>query len=208
MKRTTVRGAVLGAIATATLILTAACGGNDDMAGMQEHGSGATTGTASAPASGAAYNNADVQFAQMMIVHHRQALEMAAMAETRASDAELKKIATDIKNAQEPEIKTMTTWLTTWNQPTAAPGGHNMPGMAGMPGEMSAEDMAKLEAAKGVEFDREFARMMIAHHNGAVEMARTEQAQGGNAEAKALAATIEKAQTTEVATLQKILDRL
>ncbi|GAA0793379.1 DUF305 domain-containing protein [Spirilliplanes yamanashiensis] len=207
MKRTTVRGAVLGAIATATLLLTAACGG-DDMAGMG-HGSGATTGAApSAPASGAASNNADVQFAQMMIVHHQQALEMAAMAETRASDAELKKIATDIKNAQEPEIQKMTGWLTAWGQPTAAAGGHNMPGMTGMPGEMSEEDMAKLEAAKGVEFDREFARMMIAHHNGAIEMARTEESQGGNAEAKALATEIATAQTAEVATLQKILDRL
>ena len=206
MKRTTVRGAVLGAIATATLLLTAACGG-DDMAGM-EHGSGATTGAPSAPVSGAAFNNADVQFAQMMIVHHQQALEMAAMAETRASDAELKKIATDIKNAQEPEIQKMTGWLTAWGQPTAAAGGHNMPGMTGMPGEMSAEDMAKLEAAKGVEFDREFARMMIAHHNGAIEMARTEQSQGGNAEAKALATEIATSQTAEVATLQKILDRL
>ena len=203
MKRTIVRSALLGAFATTTLLLTA-CGGDDDMAGM-EHGSGATTAASSAPSAGAAFNNADVQFAQMMIVHHQQALEMATLADTRASDAEVKKIATDIKNAQDPEIKTMTAWLTAWGQPTSAPGGHNMPGM---PGEMSEADMKKLEAATGTEFDREFARMMIAHHNGAIEMARQEQSQGTNPDAKALAATIEKAQTAEVAALQKIVDRL
>jgi hypothetical protein len=68
---------------------------------------------------------------------------------------------------------------------------------------MSNQDMAKLEAAKGTAFDRMFAQMMIAHHNGAIAMARDEQAKGANPQAKALAVTIEKTQTAEVATLQQ-----
>jgi uncharacterized protein (DUF305 family) len=77
-----------------------------------------------------------------------------------------------------------------------------------MPGMMSEQDMAKLEAAKGTAFDRMFAQMMIAHHNGAIAMARDEQAKGANPQAKALAVTIEKTQTAEVAKLQQILNRL
>ena len=205
MNGTSVRRALLGSVAIATLALSAACGG-DDMAGM-DHGAGTATGASSAPASSATFNDADVQFAQMMIVHHQEALDMAAMAETKATDPEVKKIAGEIKNAQDPEIKTMTGWLTSWGQPTSMPSGHNMEGMSSMPGSMSEEDMTKLEAATGAEFDREFTRMMIEHHKGAIEMAQ-QQTAGTNPDAKALAATIEKAQTAEVATLQKILDRL
>ena len=206
MNGTSVRRALLGSVAIATLALSAACGG-DDMAGM-DHGAGTTAGASSAPASSATFNDADVQFAQMMIVHHQEALDMAAMAETKATDPEVKKIAGEIKNAQDPEIKTMTGWLTSWGQPTSMPSGHNMEGMSSMPGSMSEEDMTKLEAATGAEFDREFTRMMIEHHKGAIEMAQQQQTAGTNPDAKALAATIEKAQTAEVATLQKILDRL
>jgi uncharacterized protein (DUF305 family) len=92
--------------------------------------------------------------------------------------------------------------------------GGPMPGMSGTagmpstPGIMSDQEMAALRAAKGIDFDRMFARLMIAHHNGAIQMARAEQANGTNPAAKSLAATIEKTQTDEVTTLQKILNRL
>jgi uncharacterized protein (DUF305 family) len=194
-----------GVAMVTTLALAAGCGG-DDMGGMNHGGSGSPSAAAT---SSGTFNDADVQFAQMMIPHHQQAVEMATLAETRASDPEIKQLATQVKAAQDPEIKTMTGWLTAWGQSTAAPGGgHNMPGMTSMPGMMSDEEMAKLEAAKGTEFDRMFAQMMIAHHNGAIQMAKDEQQNGANAEAKALAATIEKTQTDEVAKLQAILDRL
>jgi uncharacterized protein (DUF305 family) len=208
MKCTTVRRALLaGVAALSALVVLAACGGNDDDTGDVNHGGGAAT-RASSPTS-ATFNDADVEFAQMMIPHHRQAVQMAALAETRASGAQIKQLAGQIKAAQDPEITTMTGWLTAWGKPSNMPsGGHNMPGMSSMPGEMSDEDMVKLEAAKGTEFDRMFAKMMIDHHNGAIEMARDEQAQGSDPDAKTLAATIEKTQTAEVSTLQQILDRL
>lgn len=228
MKRTTLRRTALaGAALSAALLVTAACSGGDDMAGM-DHGSGSPAASASASTT-ANFNDADVMFAQMMIPHHQQAVEMADLAPTRASDPELKDLAAKIKAAQDPEIATMKGWLTAWGKPTEAPGGHNghsMPGMSsspghnmsgmnsptpgssGMPGMMSDQEMEELKAAKGTEFDKMFAEMMIAHHNGAIEMAKTEQANGSNPDAKALAAKIAADQAAEVQTLQKILDRL
>jgi uncharacterized protein (DUF305 family) len=202
------RAALVCAAALSALVVLAACGGNDDDAGGMNHGAVASSTAASAPAT-AAFNDADVEFAQMMIPHHKQAVEMAELADTRANDAEVKQLATQIKAAQQPEIDTMTGWLTAWGKPTSMPsGGHNMPGMSSMPGEMSEEDMTKLEAAKGTEFDRMFAQMMSSHHNGAIQMARDEQAEGSNPEATALAAQIEKTQKAEVTKLQQIVDRL
>ncbi len=136
---------------------------------------------------------------------------MADLATTRASDPALNALVAQIKAAQDPEITKMTGWLTGWGQPTVAPSGSSMPGMdmsGVMPGMVSDQDMAKLRAATGVDFDRMFARAMIAHHNGAIQMARDEQNNGANADAKALAAQIVKTQQAEVDTLQKLLDRL
>ena len=62
------------------------------------------------------FNKTDVGFAQDMIPHHRQAVAMADLAETRASDPKVKKLAAQIAGAQDPEIDTMTGWLKDWNQ--------------------------------------------------------------------------------------------
>jgi uncharacterized protein (DUF305 family) len=207
MKRTfTARRAMLAGVATlVALALAAGCGNGDDsgdmngMPGMDDNGTGST------PTSAAAFNAADVSFAQNMMPHHQQAVQMADLAATRANDAELKQLAAAIKAAQDPEIATMTGWLTGWGEPTAPAGGHS--GMS-MPGMMSDDEMAQLQAGSGVDFDRMFARMMIAHHNGAIQMAREQQTGGSNAEAKALAATIERTQAAEVTKLEAILDRL
>jgi uncharacterized protein (DUF305 family) len=192
-----------GVAGVAALMLVAGCGDGGDMSGM-DHGSGATGATA-APASGATFNDADVSFAQNMIPHHRQAVQMAELAASRASDPEIKQLAAQMKAAQDPEIKTLTGWLTAWGRPTEPPRGHDA--MA-MPGMMSDADMTKLAAASGKDFDRMFAEMMIAHHKGAIQMARDEQARGTNPDAKALAATIERTQADEVSRLERILDRL
>ena len=205
----TVRRALLAGTVLAALLLAPACG-----TGGMDHGSRNPSGTVRPTTSslaGSTFNQADVAFAQMMVPHHQQAVQMAALAETRATAPEIKQLAAKIKTAQVPEISTLTGWLTGWGMPTTQPGGHNMPGMSGtegMPGMMSDTDMTKLKAATGVNFDRMFAHMMVAHHNGAIKSAQEEQAKGSNADAKALAATIEKALTAEAATLQTILNRL
>ncbi|MFE6095986.1 DUF305 domain-containing protein [Streptomyces tuirus] len=212
------RVAIVSAVAAGGLLL-AACGGND-MEGM-DHGSGSSASATASQAAGdnpapGAFNDADVMFAQMMIPHHEQALEMSKLADGRASDAEIKTLAADIEKAQDPEIKTMKSWLKAWGKPESAQ--ESMPGMdhgsggmdhgSGMSGMMSEEDMKKLEAAKGTDFDRMFAQMMIKHHEGAITMAEDEQKKGRNATAKELAAAVVKTQSAEVEKFEKILDRL
>ncbi|MFI0819532.1 DUF305 domain-containing protein [Streptomyces sp. NPDC021098] len=205
------RLAVAAIVATGGLLLTA-CGGNDDMKGM-DHGSKDSSASAKAtatPASGD-FNDADVSFAQMMIPHHQQALEMAKLADGRAGDGQITSLAGKIEKAQDPEITTMKSWLKSWGKPVS-PSSDSMPGMdhgsGGMAGMMSQKDMDELKAAKGASFDRAFAQMMIDHHKGAITMAEDERKNGRNASAKKLAEDVIKNQTAEVTTLRKILDRL
>ncbi|MEV4382317.1 DUF305 domain-containing protein [Streptosporangium sp. NPDC049644] len=104
------RLAVTATARAGAFALLTACGGGDDAS------TGHTGMTSSAPAavptasqkSQTSFNNVDVTFAQMMVPHHERALEMAGLAETRASDAEVKELAATIKAAQRPEIATMT----------------------------------------------------------------------------------------------------
>ena len=201
------RGLVAGAAVLATLVLSA-CGGDDGSSGSGMNHGGMNP-TPAASAGGAAFNPADVTFARSMIVHHQQAIGMAAMADGRAADAEVTKLAGEIKAAQQPEIDTMTEWLAAWGQPAPEPG-MSMPSMdhGAMPGAMSPADMEKLQAAKGAAFDKQFLTMMITHHEGAVTMAQEEIKGGSNTDAKALAQKIVTDQQTEIATMKTILDRL
>jgi uncharacterized protein (DUF305 family) len=200
MRSTTVRRALLaGATFTAALILAAGCGDDN---GYEGSSGGSTTPTGPAAAQ---FNEADVAFAQNMIVHHEQAIEMAALAQTRASDQELVEVADQIRQAQGPEITTMTDLLTAWGRPVEPSGGHE--GMT-MPGMAAEHEMAALEQSSGVEFDRMFTELMIAHHRGAVEMAGEVQNSGVNLAIEALAATVEQDQQTEIEQLEGIQDRL
>jgi uncharacterized protein (DUF305 family) len=181
------------------------------MPGMN-HSSTSSQPAASSSKSGATVDGVDVMFAQMMIMHHQQAVEMATLAETRASTPQVKTLAAQIKAAQTPEITTMTTWLTAWGETPMPSGSHDMGGMPGMdhsmPGMMSDADMAKLKAASGKSFDKQFLQMMTAHHKGAIEMARTELTNGANPDANALAARITQTQQAEIDTMQKTLAQL
>ncbi|KOU62381.1 copper resistance protein [Streptomyces sp. MMG1533] len=192
------RAAVVAASVTAALVL-AACGNTEESAG----GHGGGHGSAS-PSATAGHNAQDVSFAQGMIPHHRQALEMAGLAADRASSAKVKDLASRIEKAQDPEIRTMTGWLTSWGE-DAAPSGHS--GHSGMAGMMDGEDMDELEKASGTDFDTMFLTMMIEHHEGAVEMATTEKSKGGYGPATAMADDIVTAQTAEIAEMNKLLGK-
>ena len=215
------RVAMAGAIAAGALTL-AACG--NDGESDKNHGTpsadhGSSNSATPAPGSSGssaegAFNDADVTFAQMMIPHHQQAIEMAELSGSRASDKEIKELSAAIEHAQGPEIKTLRAWLKGWGKPASSSMEHSMPGMdhgaggSGMSGIMSGKDMAELKAAKGTDYDKKFARLMTAHHNGAISMAENEQKDGRNASAKKLAGDIIKGQTAEVDKFRKILDRL
>ncbi|MER7519537.1 DUF305 domain-containing protein [Streptomyces sp. NPDC126499] len=197
--------ALVGAVATAGLLLSA-CGSDDSTNGMDHGATASATASPSSSASAASagtFNDADVTFAQMMIPHHEQALQMAKLADGRAEDPEIKKLVGEIEKAQDPEIQKMRSWLKAWGKPESM--GHGGHGMSGM---VSDTDMADLAASKGKTFDRKFAELMIAHHEGAVEMARTEQKDGKDPAAKKVADDVVRTQAAEIAQLKKILERL
>lgn len=170
-------------------LAVAACGGDDDPAV-----------SSSASTTAADRNQADVEFAQGMIPHHRQAIEMADLALTRAVSPEVKDLAQRITDAQGPEIETMRGWLEDWGEDV--PSGTESDMSSGM---MSEQEMADLEAATGEEFDRMFLTMMKQHHQSAIEMARTELDEGQNADAKDLAQAIVDAQQAEIEEIDGLL---
>ncbi|WP_347108933.1 DUF305 domain-containing protein [Paenarthrobacter sp. S56] len=198
----------LSAVAVAAALSLNACAGGapgssgSPMPGM-DHGGMNTAPASSLPSTTGDHNNADVMFAQMMIPHHAQAVEMSDMV-LRKPDVptSVSSLAARIKAAQGPEIAKMTDWLKDWNQPTMMPGGHGMDGM------MGDEDMAKLEAAQGTEAAKLFLLQMVAHHQGAVAMAKTEAAAGKNADAIQLAKDIASAQEAEIKEMQQLLGTL
>ena len=205
MKRTLTTVAVL-----AFAVPLSACG-SSSMSGMN-HSTTATTKvlTAAAPAAGAtagAFNDADTAFAQGMIPHHEQAVEMADMALDlqTAAGPKVVALAKAIKAAQDPEITTIKGWLTAWGKDASgAMAGMNHPGGA-MPGMMTAADMTSLGKAKAAEFDKSWETMMIAHHKGAIDMANTVIKDGKSADAKKLAAAVIKGQQAEIDQMTALL---
>ncbi|MDQ0578429.1 DUF305 domain-containing protein [Streptomyces rishiriensis] len=198
------RGAAVAVAGTAALVL-ASCGGSGDSA-AGHNGHTATSASASASASQGRHNAADTAFAQGMIPHHRQAVEMADLAPSRAKSAEVKKLAEQIKKAQGPEIKALSGWLTSWGEEVPAEGAmdHSAHGTGGM---MTAEEMDRLAKASGTAFDTAFMEMMIKHHEGAVTMAKTEKAEGSFPGAKTMADAIVTSQTAEITQMNDLLGK-
>ncbi len=155
----------------------------------------------------ASFNDADVTFAQDMIPHHRQATEMATLADGRSETPEVLDLANQIIAAQQPEIDTMTGWLTSWDEKVPSDmGTGDMEGMdSDMPGMMSGDEMASLETSTGADFDRQFLTMMVEHHRGAIEMAQVEEADGAYVHAVDLAKKIQEDQAAEIATMERLL---
>ncbi|WP_104116799.1 DUF305 domain-containing protein [Arthrobacter sp. B1805] len=231
----------LAALSLATALTLSACGTD----------SGSTTSTdptsaeAAAPASSAAadtspsadasattssdavseeHNDADVMFAQMMIPHHEQAVEMSEMMLAKNGiSPEIKDLATKIKHAQGPEIEMMSGWLEAWGEPREpedgaddGSGGHDMGdmeshsesgagSMASMPGMMSRDQMSALGSTEGTEAARMFLESMTAHHEGAIEMAQIEITDGENPEAVELAGIIVDTQQIEIDEMKELL---
>ncbi|HXG54377.1 MAG TPA: DUF305 domain-containing protein, partial [Vicinamibacterales bacterium] len=115
---------------------------------------------------------ADVTFMQGMIGHHTQAVEMVELLKVRSTDDGLRKLAQRIEVSQVDEIKWMKQWLEDRRQEVPGPHAMHMHDATLMRGMLSADEMQKLAAAKGAEFDRLFLAGMIKHHGGALVMVR------------------------------------
>jgi len=170
--------------------------------------SSTTTATASptsstgTPASGD-HNQADVEFAAGMVPHHQQAVVMADMAVAHGGTDDFLALAKAIKAAQQPEIEQMSGWLTGWGEQVPDAGSHA--GHADM-GMMSQQELDDLDAMVGSGFEGMWLTTMVEHHEGALDMARSQLAKGENPEARKLAQSIITSQTAEIATMKAMAD--
>lgn len=161
----------------------------------------------------ASYLPADVAFMQHMIVHHQQAVDMAKLVKDRTNTEELKTIAGRIESSQADEITFMQTWLKERSEPTEDPAmkGHAEHMHHMMKGMASPEDMKALAAAKGADFDRQFLTLMIAHHDGALDMVEDLLDEEGTAADPVLfqfVGDVESEQKTEIGRMDKLLAKL
>ena len=221
----------LGALALAATLGLAGCADDTDTGGMggMDHNSAAPSSAAASaapssaapssaapsvaktPASGP-QNDADVMFAQMMIPHHQQAVEMSDLILAKAdADPRVLTLARQSKDAQAPEITQMTGWLEGWGfkvMPMDNDMDHSGMSGDGMDGMMSEKDMSELEAASGADASRMFLEGMVKHHEGAVEMAQTEISKGENPDAIKLAEAIVTSQQQEITVMKDLLTQL
>jgi uncharacterized protein (DUF305 family) len=209
MRHHTWKAAAPTAVILLASVTLAGCGDDSNSGSMpgMNHGTKSTAAPNGAATPAGEFNDADVTFATQMIPHHQQALQMASMAGYQATTPEVQQLATAIQAAQDPEIKLMSGWLTTWGKPIPSPqhGGH---GMGEMPGMMTEDQLHDLGMTEGPMFDRTWTLMMIKHHQGAVTMAKTEQTTGKDPAAIALAKKIETAQNREIAAMKRLLGQL
>ncbi|MCZ2811923.1 DUF305 domain-containing protein [Modestobacter sp. VKM Ac-2979] len=206
MTRTSIRLVRLTGGLMAAVVVLAGCSDTE-----QTSATGGNAADDSSAEQGAEFNDTDVAFAQGMIPHHEGALMMSAVAIDRASDPRVVDLAERIEAGQDPEIDLMTAWLEEWGQPLEESGsmggmdhGSGDMGGMGMDGGMGMEEMP----AAGRDFGRMWLDAMIEHHEGAVEMARTEVEDGRNAEAVDLARSISEVQAQEIEEMRQLLTEL
>lgn len=161
----------------------------------------------------ASYTAADVAFMQAMIVHHQQAVDMAKLVKERTNTEELKTIAGRIESSQADEIAFMQTWLKERGEPVEDPKmkGHAEHVHHMMKGMASPEELKALAAAKGADFDRQFLTLMIAHHDGALDMVEKLLDEEGTAADPVLfqfVGDVESEQKTEIGRMDKLLASL
>ncbi|MEV7712393.1 DUF305 domain-containing protein [Streptomyces sp. NPDC088270] len=139
-------------------------------------------------------NSADFRYAQMMIQHHAQALELTAMVPSRSGSSSVKRLAERIAASQKPEIGAMEGWLTHHGgeRRTSAHDHSAMPGMA------TAAQLKRLREADGSAFDELFLKLMITHHQGAITMATEVLAEGNDVRIEEMAGDVVAQQTAEI----------
>lgn len=215
MSRSSTAHAARGGVAAALLALAALVAGcgEDAAPPLQER-------------SASEHDADDVAFATAMVPHHAQALALVDLTLGRDLDPEVAALAEAIREAQVPEIETMSDWLVEWGEPVPATvrdhvnAGHDghdpgevmeeMGGMDGsgdpMPGMLTAEELTDLAQASDAAFQDAWLAAMLRHHEGAVEMARTEVEDGRYSPAVDLAEQIIATQSDEIEQIRVLLD--
>ncbi|MDT5055346.1 MAG: hypothetical protein QOF66_3712 [Mycobacterium sp.] len=192
---------VTAMVALAAALLLSSCTDNGASDGHTGHGHSDQPVITGQPAG---YNADDVAFATNMIPHHQQAVELSAMVPDRSTSADLIALAKQISAAQQPEIEIMKVFLVQWNENPDTNSGH-----AGhdstMQGMVDGPTMTKLGSLNGAEFDKLWLASMISHHEGAIEMAKAEIANGDNVDAKTLAKNIVATQGAEIGQMKQML---
>ncbi len=202
--------ALPAAVVTALVLSSCTTPASD---GHADHDHGAGSSAAAAPPNGqpapiatadpTGHNAADVTFVTDMIPHHQQAVKMSALVPDRSTDPAVIGLAATISAEQGPEIETMKGFLGAWNARGTDHQGHD--GEMSMPGMVDEASMTTLESLRGAEFDRLWLQSMVGHHEGAIAMAKTEIADGANADAKTLAEQIVTAQQAEISQMKQML---
>ena len=165
---------------------------NDDMGMMGGHGHNSNSQMV----------GSDAMFLQMMIPHHEQAVVMSDLALSNSKDADVLKLAKQIRDAQAPEIIKMQGWLS--DAGLSQDPGHSMgDGMGGM---LSDSEISTLKGSTGKAFDKLFLSGMIAHHEGAIHMVMMIE-NSPNSEISNLGKVIVKSQTAEIELMKQLLKK-
>ena len=197
-KKTGILLSIIGALLISIVLVASAGMGNsgsekDDMGMMGGHGHNSNSQMV----------GSDAMFLQMMIPHHEQAVVMSDLALSISKDADVLKLAKQIKDAQAPEIIKMQGWLT--DAGLSEDPGHSMgDGMGGM---LSDSELSALKVSTGKAFDKLFLAGMIAHHEGAIQMVMMIE-NSPNSEIKNLGQAIVKSQSAEIDLMKELLNKI
>ena len=186
---------VLGAAA-----LVAACG-NSPSGDNSVNYSPTTTAANDANSLTAVHDAADLAFVRNMLTHHRQARDLTAIAAQNTTNPDVLSIGQQLVTGQQTEILALTAWLTQWGDDA-----HDYEGMDALtPGMVNQATMNKLRTLRGADFDRLWLQSALAYHQGAVEMARNEVAQGQSSDPVAMANSILTTRPAEMDKIRKLL---
>jgi len=197
-KKTGILLSIIGALLISIVIIASAGMGNsssekDELGMMGGHGHNSNSQMV----------GSDAMFLQMMIPHHEQAVVMSDLALSISKDADVLKLAKQIKDAQAPEIIKMQGWLT--DAGLSEDPGHSMgDGMGGM---LSDSELSALKVSTGKAFDKLFLAGMIAHHEGAIQMVMMIE-NSPNSEIKNLGQAIVKSQSAEIDLMKELLNKI
>ena len=174
-------------VIAAAILALAGCGGEAIVPdGQQGHGHGATSAAPPVAAS-ARFNDADVMFAQMMVAHLEQGIDLAQVAKAIGSKSKVKELAGAIDTTQREELTMLKGWLKLWGKPETPSSDPNVHAAHGGLPLLDAKVVSEVKEKSGAEFDLTYLNLMTGHQHGAVEMAQTELKDGSNPEATAYA---------------------